>query len=525
MLDADAGHEAGAADVDGWFPLERGMLWQEMGQVVHVNQPVLPLPLSPVASYQPGKKRAKRPSAAASPTTKKRRLSLMPQPSQLDRLLALQDADVVRLTVWGAVEGGPATPPGEESEGVVVRVYLVPLDLAEHGAGEFSRGRKARPGASGVLSALALVRVNQDEWLSGRKGGTSTSLLDDDDHRSLLELYHDVHSPSTDPSVIDSLDAPDQVKQRLHRIARRVPHTSTQLFGYQLASVTKMLAKELAPQLVPDPAWQFQRDVDGAAYWLGFDGRVLLAPPLVREPRGGILAEEMGSGKTLISLALILASRGELPRLEGTSPFLDGAEGAEPDVMTYLSREWPFARARAERERGKRRVPDLLPGAESWMGEVELMAHWEAKRKEEEKDRAEADVERDLPSLKEICIDLVRTTSLAVPKLEGLGDDLEKELMETYPSYFLRPSPAQLDTRRGRAQDIAKKEIVVGATTLVVVPKGLCQQWAEAVEEHLEPGALKVLVLKHTTTECTCLDLAAHDGQSSFVSSAQLCSP
>lgn len=508
-------------DVFGWLPLERGMAWQEvpvqMPQVAEVAvaaEPVAPPPPSPAVAR--GRKRGKRAATGASPAAKKRKVTSVPQISNLEKLLALQDADVVRLTVWRAVEGGPATPPSGEGDGLVIRVYLVPLDSAEYGNVEYVKGRRARPGAAGVLAGLGLVRVNQREWATGQAGGKGKSLVDDDDQRSLLELYHAIESPNTEPAAIDSLDTTDLVKSRLRKIAHRVPHTSTKLFDYQLASVNKMLAKELAPQLLPDPGWQLCHTVDGAEYWISYDSRVLREPRMVREPRGGILAEEMGSGKTLISLALILATRGELPVLEGTSPYLDDSDGPEPPVLTAYSRQWPYPNGRAERARGKRRVPALLPGAESWMGEIELGEYWVAKRAEEEEDRQVAlrEAALPLPSLRELCIDLVRTTSLAVPKLEGLGAALEDELNATLPSYTLVPSPAQLDTRRGRAQDIPGREIVAAATTLVVVPKGLCQQWAEAVEEHLEEGALKVLVLKQTTDKYTHLDLAANDGQS-----------
>lgn len=66
-------------------------------------------------------------------------------------------------------------------------------------------------------------------------------------------------------------------------------------------------------------------------------------PPREVEPRSGILAEDMGAGKTCICLALVLSTLRELPRLEGTPTYLDGSSDSPKLVlMTHLSRNFPF---------------------------------------------------------------------------------------------------------------------------------------------------------------------------------------
>ena len=105
-----------------------------------------------------------------------------------------------------------------------------------------------------------------------------------------------------------------------------------------------MLQRELAPQRTIDPAFlQRVSVIDGQAFYVSNRGEVASEPPHVTEPKSGILAEEMGSGKTLICLALVLSSLGELPDVSGAPSYLDGSIlSPEPVVMTHRSRKFPF---------------------------------------------------------------------------------------------------------------------------------------------------------------------------------------
>lgn len=110
------------------------------------------------------------------------------------------------------------------------------------------------------------------------------------------------------------------------------------------ASLGKMLQRELAPQRTIDPCCILRNSIiNDSTFFVSSRGEVAQEPPRVEEPKSGILAEEMGSGKTLISIALVLSTLGELPDLTGTPTYLDGSDlSPEPILMTHLSCNFPF---------------------------------------------------------------------------------------------------------------------------------------------------------------------------------------
>jgi SNF2 family DNA or RNA helicase len=121
---------------------------------------------------------------------------------------------------------------------------------------------------------------------------------------------------------------------------------TTTLFPYQRATLAKMLTRELAPQDIPHPAFIARTTSLGVGrrdFWVSLDGSVRLKPIAVREPQGGILAEDMGVGKTLIVLSLVMSTLSERPSLDGFSSYLDNSLPSPPPVLlTSLSETFPF---------------------------------------------------------------------------------------------------------------------------------------------------------------------------------------
>ncbi|POS71873.1 hypothetical protein DHEL01_v209733 [Diaporthe helianthi] len=124
---------------------------------------------------------------------------------------------------------------------------------------------------------------------------------------SLLAIFNNIPSPRPQVSLIQ-----DQITKQAMAdlLSGTVRGLKTDLYPYQCRSAAMMLQKEedpgeiLDPRLVPvldqhERSWHYDSNTGEAR----------------REPRrydricGGILAEEMGSGKTLISLALISATK------------------------------------------------------------------------------------------------------------------------------------------------------------------------------------------------------------------------
>lgn len=79
-------------------------------------------------------------------------------------------------------------------------------------------------------------------------------------------------------------------------------------------TVQQLILQELLPAQVISPAHVPLVDVNGQPYYLLVsEATATREPPSFEGPRGGILCEEMGAGKTLQTLSLILATLSHLP--------------------------------------------------------------------------------------------------------------------------------------------------------------------------------------------------------------------
>lgn len=269
-----------------------------------------------------------------------------------------------------------------------------------------------------------------------------------------------------------------------------------------------MLARELAPQLTIPPTYLERRsNIDPTkSLYVSLNGDVCLAPSPLREPKGGILAEDMGVGKSLMVLALIMSTRSELPSLNGISTYRDNSHPCpRPLLLTNQSRDYPFKAEKNEGLRMRPRVPEMLFGALAVASVLELAQH-EAKLEEQRKSDLEESLRpRLLPSLRDLMVTFIKTSHYPIryphddPFLKGSG--LLDTLETSPPFYRLYPSQDQLDSREGRRGGIRPLKIVVAATTLLVVPTDLVRQWGLEMEKHLASGSLRVLTLRTSKDE------------------------
>ncbi len=120
-------------------------------------------------------------------------------------------------------------------------------------------------------------------------------------------MFNTIPSPCPQPDLIKDRELRKALDGLL---ANMVPGLKTKLYGYQTRSAAVMLEREAAPRQVLDPRLLHAHDQHGCSWY--YDD---VAGTVLREPRhydavsGGILAEEMGTGKTLICLALIVATK------------------------------------------------------------------------------------------------------------------------------------------------------------------------------------------------------------------------
>ncbi|KAL8276968.1 hypothetical protein RQP46_010603 [Phenoliferia psychrophenolica] len=402
------------------------------------------------------------------------------------------DALVVRATFRLVDDGSTA----------LVRVYLIPTDLEERKLESVERKAKARPAESTIVRVLAAVRTGKASW-EGDVGGIGPSLLDEPDQRSLLELYRSVPSPPSDPATLQTLSGltPAILDHLAEAVDESPAGLKTDLYPYQRASLTKMLARELVPQHHPSPAYDLRHSsIDGQRFFVGVGGDVRLDPPTFEEPKGGVLAEEMGTGKTIICLALILSTRDAGPSVSSVSSYLDGTPSPPPLIMTPTALAFPFSAYHTESRRGRPRVPPPFLGYEPTA--LEIKEHDASLLAQSHSDTLLDALEppKPLPSLRAILVHLIRARGIPYDPLDvrltGAKPPLDVELAHNTPWYSLYPSSTQLGSRDGRKGLFGPVKVLVSTTTLVVVPTDLVRQWKGELEKHVEEGALKVIILR-----------------------------
>lgn len=124
------------------------------------------------------------------------------------------------------------------------------------------------------------------------------------DHRSLSEIFTELPAPSPDQSYLTAVkDVNEYMVYPLH--------------SFQQATVAKMLQQETSPCTIPDPTFipirAANQHSDTRTYHLNPSTlEVREDAPSYEMPRGGILCEEMGAGKTAICISLVILTRHRL---------------------------------------------------------------------------------------------------------------------------------------------------------------------------------------------------------------------
>ena len=242
---------------------------------------------------------------------------------------------------------------------------------------------------------------------------------------SLLQLFNNIPSPNPSPEdVLDSISR----DAMLDLLDSNVHGLKTELYPYQRRSAALMLQKEVQPGQTVDPRLQKATDQNGKSWYFdSVSGTILSEPRYYDGISGGILAEEMGSGKTIICLALILASRGvptKVPELYGISP--------EP-VRQKMASLVDMAAACATRHAVPWRPYLDAYGAQGW----------------------------------------------------DFGECLKA--MDRNPGYYYVPPP---EPRRGarhahiETESTPPEKVYLSSATLVVVPNNLVAQWRQEIQKH-----------------------------------------
>lgn len=318
----------------------------------------------------------------------------------------------------------------------ILRLYILPEDINRSSRGSLKDFRKV------VKSLVDYIDISPTTW-DGRfdpESSLQTYHTAHHDHEeSLFYIFNTLESPQ--PSI-DKLSADIYSEQAMVDIIHDdVDGLETRLYPYQKRSVATMLQREASPANLVDPRKPQFTDLRGRHFYFDvLEGVLRSHPVLYSEPRGGILAETMGYGKTLICLALILATRGHYSKVpEGRLDIM----AKEPNPRT----------------------PSLLELAAKTL--KQSATPWKAQ----------------LSSLEQ----------------RGYYFDKIREAIDRYDAKFAEPifHPTTPDRRASNRESFSTLRLCY--TTLVIVPPNLLIQWQQEIEKHTSENAIDVLVLNSST--------------------------
>lgn len=322
------------------------------------------------------------------------------------------------------------------TEHAVLRIFVLPEDVERGARASVKDLRRV------IRWLLTFVDVSHHTWngnfiptLPPKLYGVPSA----DQDESLFYIFNTLDSPnprinqfSGSPYALDSMEA---------IVYDRIPGLITQLYPYQKSSVAMMLRREEDPTRSPDQRKPQYLDVENNPFHMDvFDGIIIQDPQLYTEPRGGILAETMGYGKTLACLALVLATRGHYPhvpegRIENRSP------PRNPTTSSLL------------RMAARTMVHAAIP--------------WKA----------------DFHALRGA----------------GYHYDHVVEELKTHTREFAEPIFNPTTPNRKASAREAERILRLCYGTLVIVPPNLVTQWQSEIVKHLEEDALDVLVITKST--------------------------
>jgi len=189
-----------------------------------------------------------------------------------------------------------------------VRVYVLPDDV---GRGLVDREQlAARKSMQLLLSRIDISNSTwKGEWSTDTPVAHADASLDEQskDASSLFYLFNTLPSPKPDAEIVLDQYAGDAMRRILKG---DLDGLITEMYPYQRSSAAMMLQREAQPSQMMDPRLRRMVDQKGSTWYFDSDAGLCLTEPRTYETaKGGILAETMGLGKTLICLALILATR------------------------------------------------------------------------------------------------------------------------------------------------------------------------------------------------------------------------
>lgn len=348
---------------------------------------------------------------------------------------------------------------GTNQRVLYIRIYLVPTDLPIVRASLRHRSEAVlKEGHRHLQSLLPSIVQDQRSWNADELPPISQPqtyfLPRDIDNRTMAEIYSDL------PSLVSSR----------FDVGQEIRGLRSDLYEYQRQSVAVMIEKELSKQPVQDPLYIPISSIDGERFY--FQPPTLTVSrecPTVARCKGGILCEELGTGKTVMILGLILATVDQLSQPEES--LLDYRPVMSPlAYRTFPADEYQNARKRAGVHKSlasdATRVPSLvellLHRIRTWGDTVDIRSHEE---------QLEAS---NLSQLLQANTPFYHHYPVKSP-MYALGPSRTRDRISEYP-----------------------RVMHLTTATLVVVPINLLGQWDREILKHCQ-STLRYLVVRNTT--------------------------
>ncbi|KAH8676607.1 hypothetical protein BGZ60DRAFT_260406 [Tricladium varicosporioides] len=329
------------------------------------------------------------------------------------------------------------------------RIYILPDDV-----GRTTINRQSSQLRRAMQLLVAQLDIGIEIWMGNLWDDIPVAHVDSSlnedapkDDASLFQIFNTLPTPNPQPDVVVDSYASEAMEGIL---SGRVEGLRTTMHQYQRRSAALMLQREAQPAQVIDPRLRVLNDQLGNKWYCDADAGLCLQQPRTYEaPKGGICAETMGLGKTLICLALILATR---------------------DISSQIPVEYSVG---------------TIPVRKSTGSLKEMCA---------------ATVGRTGTPWKQYFAKL---------KADGVEMPVVFDLLKQNPGYYYLPAPVPRRESRNPVYHPPRKIWLTGAT-IVVVPANLVVQWHHEIDKHTE--GLKVLtVLNNKTPLPPAQELSAYD--------------
>ncbi|KAI8811806.1 SNF2 family N-terminal domain-containing protein [Cladochytrium replicatum] len=217
---------------------------------------------------------------------------------------------------------------------------------------------------------------------------------------------------------------------------------SSTLYDYQKRTVWSIIQREQFPTSHVDPQLILMKSPCGMQYYIHEQSLDVYAdPPRYSGVSGGIICEDMGTGKTIVCISVALYTRGLI-----SSP--------PPYVSAY---------------------------------------------REDQCSTDESTKARNVPTLVEFAARRLLQKFSARRLAEALPDHLAKRMEAMQPpSYQEVLAPYRFEVRTPYSTTKVSPSIYLSSSTLVIVPDTLTRQWVSEINKHTDEGALKVLEIRNS---------------------------